>query len=152
MQPLADPMLYADLRDADLIRKLAALTPVPGFCICVDIVGSSGLKSAGVSAWVTATLEALACVRSCLYAKFPPIKSIGDALPVCCARRPTPSRSCRADRITTGATSTPHSVCWSSPDLGKWSSIGAFMRRPAMPEARPSPGTSAARGPSGSAG
>ncbi len=80
MQPLGDAVLYADLRDADLARKLAALTPVPGFCICLDIVGSTGLKGAGVSAWVTATLEAFACVRSCLYAKFPPIKSIGDAL------------------------------------------------------------------------
>lgn len=73
-------MLYADLRDADLARKLAALTPVPGYCICIDIVGSTGLKGAGLDAWVTATLEAFACVRSCLYAKFPPIKSIGDAL------------------------------------------------------------------------
>lgn len=80
MQPIGDAMLYADLRDADLARKLAALTPVPGYCICVDIVGSTGLKGAGLERWVTATLEAFACVRSCLYAKFPPIKSIGDAL------------------------------------------------------------------------
>jgi class 3 adenylate cyclase len=73
-------MLYADLRDADLARKLAVLTPVPGYCICVDIVGSTGLKGAGPDVWVTTTLEAFACVRSCLYAKFPPIKSLGDAL------------------------------------------------------------------------
>ncbi len=73
-------MLYADVRDADLARKLAALPPVPGYCICVDIVGSTGLKGAGPDVWVTTTLEAFACVRSCLYAKFPPIKSIGDAL------------------------------------------------------------------------
>ena len=80
MQPLGDPMLYADLHDSDLARKLAALAPVPGHCICIDIVGSTGLKGAGLDAWVSATLEAFACVRSCLYAKFPPIKSIGDAL------------------------------------------------------------------------
>lgn len=49
MQPLGDAMLYADLRDADLTRKLAALPPVPGFCICVDIVGSTGLKGAGLA-------------------------------------------------------------------------------------------------------
>ncbi len=63
MQPLGDAMLYADLRDADLARKLAALTPVPRYCICVDIVGSTGLKGAGLDVWVTATLEAFACVR-----------------------------------------------------------------------------------------
>ena len=80
MQPLGDRMLYADLHDADLPRKLAALAPVPGYCICGDIVGSTGLKGAGLAAWVTTTLEAFTCVRSCLYAKFPPIKSIGDAL------------------------------------------------------------------------
>jgi hypothetical protein len=80
MQPLDDCMLYADLHDTDLRRKLTVLTPVPGYCICVDLVGSTGLKGAGLGAWVTATLEAFACVRSCLYAKFPPIKSIGDAL------------------------------------------------------------------------
>lgn len=80
MRPPGDAVLYADLRDPDLSGKLAALTPVPGYCICVDIVGSTGLKGAGLDTWVTATLEAFACVRSCLYAKFPPIKSIGDAL------------------------------------------------------------------------
>jgi hypothetical protein len=80
MQPLDDGMLYADLHDTDLRRKLTALAPVPGYCISVDLVGSSGLKGAGLDAWVTATLQAFACVRSCLYAKFPPIKSIGDAL------------------------------------------------------------------------
>lgn len=80
MQPLDDRMLYADLHDADLPRKLTALAPVPGYCICVDLVGSTGLKGAGLDAWVKATLEAFACVHSCLYAKFPPIKSIGDAL------------------------------------------------------------------------
>ncbi len=79
MRPLGDAMLYADLCDTDLARKLTALTPVPGYCICVDIVGSTGLKGAGLERWVT-TLEAFACVRSCLYAKFAPIKSIGDAL------------------------------------------------------------------------
>jgi hypothetical protein len=73
-------MLYADLHDADLRRKLATLAPVPGYCICVDIVGSTRLKGAGLEVWVTATLEAFGCVRSCLYAKFPPIKTIGDAL------------------------------------------------------------------------
>lgn len=73
-------MLYADPHDTDLRRKLGALAPVPGYCICVDLVGSTGLKRAGLDAWVAATLEAFACVQSCLYAKFPPIKSIGDAL------------------------------------------------------------------------
>ncbi len=58
MRPPGDAMLYADLRDPDLGGKLAALTPVPGYCICVDIVGSTGLKGAGLETWVTATLEA----------------------------------------------------------------------------------------------
>lgn len=80
MRQPGDAMLYADLRDPDLQGKLAALARVRGFCICVDIVGSTGLKGAGLETWVTATLESFACVRSCLYAKFPPIKSIGDAL------------------------------------------------------------------------
>lgn len=73
-------MLYADLGDPTLGPKLAALEPVPGFCICVDIAGSTTLKSQGVPAWVGATLEAFACARGCLYGKFPPIKSLGDAL------------------------------------------------------------------------
>lgn len=73
-------MLYADLGDPTLGQKLAALEPVPGFCICVDIAGSTTLKSQGVPAWVGATLEAFACARGCLYGKFPPIKSLGDAL------------------------------------------------------------------------
>lgn len=57
MQPLSDRMLYADLRDADLARKLAALTPVPGYCACVDLVGCTGLKAAGLGVCVTATLD-----------------------------------------------------------------------------------------------
>lgn len=73
-------MLYADLGDPTLGRRLAALKPVPGFCICVDIAGSTVLKSRGVPAWVGATLDAFACARGCLYGKFPPIKSLGDAL------------------------------------------------------------------------
>lgn len=73
-------MLYADLHDADLARNLAGLTAVPGYCICVDIVDSVALKERGLGTWVSATLETFACVRSCLYAKFPPIKVLGDAL------------------------------------------------------------------------
>lgn len=73
-------MLYADLGDRDLGQKLRQLAPAPGYCICVDIAHSTALKERGLSDWVTAMLRTFECVRSCLYAKFPPIKALGDAL------------------------------------------------------------------------
>lgn len=57
-------MLYADLHDATLARKLAALTAVPGYRICVDILDSVALKDRSLEPWVCATLETFACVQT----------------------------------------------------------------------------------------
>lgn len=34
MPPLGEDMVYVDLADADLRRKLATLRPVSGYCVC----------------------------------------------------------------------------------------------------------------------
>lgn len=72
--------LYIDPNDPDLGKKIKNLKPTYGFCIFIDIVGSTKLKDKGLSEWIRLIYNTFANINSFLFSKFQPIKSIGDAL------------------------------------------------------------------------
>jgi hypothetical protein len=72
--------LYFDPRDTDLKTKMDGLRPTPGFCIVVDIVGSTAMKDNSVHAWAAFIHNAFAYTLAFLSSSFVPLKSIGDCL------------------------------------------------------------------------
>lgn len=72
--------LYFDPRDADLKTKMDGLQPTPGFCIVVDIVGSTAMKDSSVKEWAAFIHNAFSYTLAFLSSSFVPLKSIGDCL------------------------------------------------------------------------
>ncbi|MCK4815575.1 hypothetical protein KA005_07390 [bacterium] len=73
-------ILLIDPNDPELSKKIKNLKPTYGFCIFIDIVGSTELKDEGLSKWIMLIYNTFANINSFLFSKFQPIKSIGDAL------------------------------------------------------------------------
>lgn len=73
------PSLWIDLNDPGLKQRVDALQPTPGYCIFIDIAGSTAMKQHGIRQWI-------ALIHNCFVNAnrfldpFSPVKSIGDAL------------------------------------------------------------------------
>lgn len=70
-----DP-LFIDANDSKLKNKLDGLKKTPGYCIFIDIVGSTAMKQDGMSEWVALIHNCFADAATI----FKPLKSIGDEL------------------------------------------------------------------------
>jgi hypothetical protein len=71
---------YIDPFDPDLKTKIESLEQTPGYCLFIDIVGSTELKDNDLKKWILKFYNTFAKIRGDLYSKFRPIKSLGDAL------------------------------------------------------------------------
>jgi hypothetical protein len=72
--------LYFNPSDPDHRSKIEALKPVPGYCILVDIVGSTAMKDAPILDWAPRINNAFANTMSFLDPSVRPLKTIGDEL------------------------------------------------------------------------
>jgi hypothetical protein len=70
--------LYINPNDPDLKEKIERISPTPGFCIFIDIVGSTKLKDQGLKRWIAFIYNVFANITTYLYMKFTPIKIMGD--------------------------------------------------------------------------
>ena len=75
----AEPVLIDPFKHPELKQKLADLRTTPGYCIFIDIVGSTAMKQSGIHNWVAKIYNCFADADS-FFAKFKPLKSIGDEL------------------------------------------------------------------------
>lgn len=71
--------LLIDLNDPEIIRKIQELPPTPGYCILIDMVGSTALKDAEPRKWLGRIHDAFALAKAHLK-EFRPLKITGDAL------------------------------------------------------------------------
>ncbi|MGB7291042.1 MAG: hypothetical protein WBD99_02575 [Thermodesulfobacteriota bacterium] len=70
---------WIDPNDPNLKASVDALPATPGYCIFIDIAGSTRMKQQGIHRWVALIHNCFAIAR-CFLHPFPPIKGIGDAL------------------------------------------------------------------------
>lgn len=75
----AEPLLIDPFENPDLKEKVATLGPTPGYCIFIDIVGSTAMKQSGIHSWVAKIYNCFADADS-FFGEFKPLKSIGDEL------------------------------------------------------------------------
>lgn len=73
---MAADFLLIDSTDPKLKEKLDGLKPTPGYCIFIDIVGSTAMKQNSMSEWVALIHNCFADAATI----FKPLKSIGDEL------------------------------------------------------------------------
>jgi len=69
-----------NLFDLEIENKLKKLKPTPGYCIFVDIVGSTKIKDEGVSTWVRYLGTTLSLIEAYIQPQTFPLKCIGDEL------------------------------------------------------------------------
>jgi len=71
--------LLIDAAASNLRDRVAALAPVPGYCIFIDIVGSTEMKQGGIFRWVALIHN---CFRDAdsFFGRYKPLKGIGDEL------------------------------------------------------------------------
>lgn len=72
--------LYIDPTDPKLKDKISRLIPTSGYCIFVDIVGSTELKDKNLTKWILFIYNTFANIIGNLFMAFNPLKSIGDEL------------------------------------------------------------------------
>ena len=72
--------LYIDYNDKEIIKKIDRIKPISGYCLFVDVVGSTKLKDNELKKWVVFIKNTFVNTNSMLFNKFKPIKSIGDEL------------------------------------------------------------------------
>lgn len=75
----AEPLLIDPFESPDLNEKIATLGPTPGYCIFIDIVGSTAMKQSGIHNWVAKIYNCFADADS-FFRELKPLKSIGDEL------------------------------------------------------------------------
>ncbi len=71
---------FVDPEDAEFKTHIMDLQPTPGYCLFFDIVGSTELKDESLSKWILFIHNTFANIRSYLFLKFRPLKSLGDEL------------------------------------------------------------------------
>jgi hypothetical protein len=71
---------YIDPNDPELGEKIDNLKQTYGYCLFIDIVGSTELKNQKLSKWIILIYNTFANIKSFLFSKFRPIKSLGDEL------------------------------------------------------------------------
>ena len=72
--------LYIDPTDPKLEDEISKLESTSGYCIFVDIVGSTELKDKNLTKWILFIYNTFANIIGNLFMAFNPLKSIGDAL------------------------------------------------------------------------
>jgi class 3 adenylate cyclase len=72
--------LYVDYNDNELFKKIDNINPISGYCLFVDLVGSTILKDNELKKWIVFIQNTFVNTNSMLFHKFKPIKSIGDEL------------------------------------------------------------------------
>jgi class 3 adenylate cyclase len=72
--------LFFDPNDPNLRAKIEALVPTPGYCVLVDMVGSTAMKDAPILQWAPKIHNAFANTMAFLDPSIRPLKSIGDEL------------------------------------------------------------------------
>lgn len=71
------PSLWINPNDPGLRESVDALKPLPGYCIFIDIAGSTAMKQQGIRHWIALIHNCFANARLFLE-PFSPVKSIGD--------------------------------------------------------------------------
>lgn len=72
--------LYVDLKDPLIKEKIQSLPPTKGYCIFVDVVGSTAVKDLTIGEWALLFHNTFVNVSCFLPRYTPPLKIIGD----CC--------------------------------------------------------------------
>ena len=72
--------LFINPNYREIREKIENLKPIPGYCIFIDIVGSTELKSHNLYEWISYIYNTFATINFSLFYKFNPLKSIGDCL------------------------------------------------------------------------
>jgi hypothetical protein len=72
--------LFFDPNDPNLRAKIDALHPTPGYCILVDMVGSTAMKDAPLLEWAPRIYNAFANTMAFLDPSIRPLKTIGDEI------------------------------------------------------------------------
>src|SRR5260370_42020617 len=73
-------MLLFDPNDPALKAKILSLQPSTGYCIFIDVVGSTKVKDETLPQWASRIYNTFTLARSFLPLQFQPLKGIGDAL------------------------------------------------------------------------
>jgi class 3 adenylate cyclase len=73
------PSLWINPNDPELKRLVDSLQPTPGYCIFIDIAGSTATKQQGIRQWIARIHNCFSNAHLFLH-PFSPLKSIGDAL------------------------------------------------------------------------
>jgi len=71
---------FIDPSDKDLIQNIRNLQPYPGYCIFLDIVGSTELKDLETAKWIIYIYNTFANTKTYFWNLSDPIKSVGDEL------------------------------------------------------------------------
>jgi hypothetical protein len=74
-----EPLLIDPFENPDLKENVSDLAPTPGYCIFIDIVGSTAMKQQGIHYWVAMIYNCFTDADS-FFINFKPLKSIGDEL------------------------------------------------------------------------
>lgn len=72
--------LLIDFNDPEMMSKILHLQPTSGYCVFIDIVGSTSMKAEGLSQWCAKTAQVVESVRFWLGPRRHLLKSIGDCL------------------------------------------------------------------------
>lgn len=73
------PSLWINPNDPGWKQRVDELQPIPGYCIFIDIAGSTAMKQRGIRHWVALIHNCFANAHLFLD-PFSPLKGIGDAL------------------------------------------------------------------------
>jgi hypothetical protein len=71
---------FINCNNQNLVNEINALSPTAGFCLFIDISGSTKLKDFCRSNWVLKIMNTFNLTRTFLGDAWPPVKSIGDEL------------------------------------------------------------------------
>ncbi len=72
--------MFFDANDPDLKQKIDALPATPGFCVFLDIVGSTALKDQSLHRWAALIHNTFANIAAFPPLDGMPLKCLGDAL------------------------------------------------------------------------
>ena len=73
------PSLWINPNNPELKRQVDSMLPTPGYCVFIDIAGSTAMKQKGIRHWIALIHNCFANAHLFLH-PFSPVKGIGDAL------------------------------------------------------------------------
>jgi len=71
---------FFDPNDPKWREKLATLAPISGYCVFIDIAGSTALKDGPIERWASFISNTFGNARAFLEPTLPPLKCLGDSL------------------------------------------------------------------------